>query len=298
MMRCPACLLLLLLSLPVARAAEQPVLDALDQLSPRLLLGVNRAGGQVLTGALAWPDSLEPAIAWREALCPGPGRADGGSPDDVDARLGLQVLVLDGGRRALNQYGRELAWQGRQELPASLDELPRPELLAVSAGRALLVADPRGGVALKRPGEDWRPLLDYARAGLLRPRALEAVGERVFLMDGDGAGRRLLLCGTDGAWRRAWPAPGLLALHRGGEGDLLLLWRRGEGLELERWPLAARLEELPGESFAVARFAAPADLERHPPRDFLWLPAPAGGPGRLLLARRGAPALLLAPGAP
>ena len=284
-----------------AVGAELPELDALDALSPARLLGVRSGTAQVLAGELVWAggaDSLpRPTIAWRVVLGPGPGRASLDRPADLDARLGLQVMVLDGGRRALCQVDRKLAWQSCEELPENLEELPRPELLAISAGHALVVADPRAGtVAVRRPGEDWALLLDNARAGLLRPRALEAVGERIFLLDQGGPMPRLLLCGTEGGWLQAWSDPGLAALHREGERDLLLLRREELALVLERWPEAALLQRLPAaRRLVVARFAPPTNLELHPPRDFLWLQPPGGGRGQLLLARAGAPALLLEP---
>ena len=147
-------------------------------------------------------------------------------------------------------------------------------------------------MAVRRPGEDWTILLDYAGAGALQPRVLEVVGERVFLLDGR-AGGRLWLCGTEGGWNQAAPAQDVVCLHRGEGGGLLLLRRRAGHLELEEWPDAATLTGLPDpRRRTLALYGDPGGQAR----DFLPLtPRATADAPRLLLTRVGLPAVLLDP---
>jgi len=279
--------LLLLLLLPALRVqAALPAWEALERVDRERLLAVDGHGALWLVREAR----LDSALLDAALLAGGSGGPGSIQVEEVDARLGLQWLALDGGSRHLLQLDRQGRLTGRGEL-ASGSGLWRPEFLALSAGRSLVAADRReGSVAVRRPGEEWSPLLDYAGAGSLRPRALEVVGERVFLLD-ERQGGRLWLCGTEGGWRQALPAPELAGLHRGEGNDLLLLFRRGGALELELWPDAARLASMPDpRRRRVARYDDPGGR----PRDFLPLAAPAGAP-RLLLAREGEPALVLAP---
>lgn len=287
-MRLPSLLILLLACSPLRAAL--PELGALEALGSSALLAVEPQGARLL---MVETDSLENARPpFQPILGPGGGA---GAPEDAaeaDARLALQILVLDTGRRALLQYNREWSLLGREALPER-DFPPRPDLLAVSEGRTLVVADTRAGqVVARRPGEEWSVLLDFARVGRLRLTALEVVGEKVFLLEG---GSRLWLCGSEGGWWESREDSTLRALHRAPQGGLWLLREKAGCWELEWWPAAARLSSLPdGESRLVARYPIPAASP--PPRDFLPLPAAPGSVlPRLLLSRSGAPALILNP---
>jgi hypothetical protein len=283
--------LILLLFLLTARLwAALPVLGALEEMERGRILAVEPGSGRLL---LLEPTSVDSSSGLRVQVAAGPGGGPGSleRAAEADARLGLQILVLDGGRRRLQQFTRELTHQGGEALPDP-QWLPRPDLLAVSEGRAVVVADSRAGVvAVRRPGEEWIALLDFSRVGRLRPHGLEVVGERVYLLETDPVGR-LWLCGSEGGWWEAWTDSSLCALHRAPAGGLLLLREKGQTLELELWPEAARLSHLPDASRQLlARYPRPAEGRI---RDFLLLDERAGG-SRLLLSRDGAPALLLDP---
>jgi hypothetical protein len=298
MLRCAKTILILLALALVATswratAQELPECHALEAHGPDgAVLALSPSRGEVL---LLRPVAEAPTrFTWTTVVGAGAGPGGVDRPSEADARLGLQVLILDTGRRAVNQYTRELSFLGREDLPAGLD-LARPDLLAVSAGRTLVAADSRAGrIAVKRPGERWSLLLDYSRSGALRLRSLETVGERIYLLDQSGDPPRLLMGGTEGGWLLSREEPGLLALHRGGPRELLLLRSVADSLVLESWPEAAFLDRLPAQGGPLlAAFVAPPDLAAHPPRDFVWLPWEQD-PG-LLLARSGAPALWLTP---
>lgn len=278
----PLILLLLLPAVPVR--AGLPAWEALERVDRERLLAVDGLGALWLV----LEARLDSVHLQPERLAGGTG----GLPvqvEEVDARLGLQWLALDGTSRHLLQLDRGGRLTGRGWLAGGIG-LWRPEFLAISAGRSLVAADRReGSVAVRRPGEDWTLLLDYAGAGSLAPRALEVVGERVYLLD-DRQGGRLWLCGTEGGWHQVLEAADLLGLHRGEGGDLLLLFRREGALELESWPDAALLAALPdSRRRVVARYNDPGGQ----PRDFLPLAGDAAPP-RLLLTREGEAAVLLA----
>jgi hypothetical protein len=281
-------LLLLLLSASVARAAL-PAWEALERAGLEQVLAVDGHGALWLV-----PESrLDSADCQARLLAGGSGGGGLSRMAEADARLGLHWLALDSGGKSLLQLDRQglpLGRTGLEEHPG----LSRPEFLALSASRSLVLADPReGSVAVRRPGESWNTLLDYAGAGALSPRVLEVVGERVFLLDGREGGR-LWLCGTEGGWRQSMPAADVVCLHRGEGGSLLLLRRREGRLELEQWPDAASLAGLPDpRRRTLAAYADPGGL----PRDFLTLAAPLDSAApRLLLTRSGLPAVVLLPG--
>jgi hypothetical protein len=278
-------LLLLLLPAPGVRAGL-PAWEALERVDRERLLAVDGHGALWLVSEAR----LDSVPLRADLLAGGTGGPGPVQVEEVDARLGLQWLALDGGSRLLLQLDRQGRLTGRGEL-APAAGLWRPGFLALSAGRSLVAADRReGSVAVRRPGEEWSPLLDYAGAGPLRPRALEVVGERVFLLD-ERRGGRLWLCGTEGGWRQVTAAEDLAGLHRGESGELLLLYRREGALELEAWPDAAHLASLPDPGRrVVGRYDDPGGVVR----DFLPLGGDAG-PRRLLLTRKGDAALVLAP---
>jgi len=285
-------LVILLLASPDTRALlpELFSLEALEGGGGRVLATAPRMGRVVVLK----PDSTSvEGWSWRVV-------ADGGAralerPGEVDSRGGLEVLVLDAGRHCLVQCNRDflpLAWE---PLPGTLD-LKGPDFLAMSLSRTLVAADGRTGtVVVRRPGEGWRVLLDYALAGALRPRALEVLGERVFLLDA-GSTPALVVCGTEGGAYQRVELPGLVSLHRGEEGSLLLLFQVKEAgapwLELRAWPEA---HVRPLEDLHLAHLPLLARYEggntSASVRDFLLLP----GQGKLLVAWEGQAARVVQP---
>ncbi len=288
----PRCLFWILLLGWTSVRAGLPELGALESLGSGRLLAVEPASGRLLL----WEESALDSSAWLTpplvVSAPGGGPEAVEQPAEVEARLGLQILVLDAGRRSLQQFSREFTPQGREALPV-LESFVRPDRLALSAGRTLVLADTRAGTVVARPpGGDWSVLLDYSRAGRLELLALEVVGERVFLLEAPPRAR-LWLGGSEGGWWESRADSSLRVLHRTPTGGLWILFERHGRLELEEWPEAAGLTSLPDPARRLlARFALPPD--NHALRDFLLLPARNSlSAPRLLLSRAGAPALLL-----
>jgi hypothetical protein len=253
--------------------ASLPTIYALERLDAGRLLAVDRGGnrllvldhrGRVMTSLGGSGQSLG---AWA-------------APGETDGRLGLQVLAADRDNRRLCQLDARLAVRGAETLPGDLSEdFAAPDLLALSAGRTLVIADARlGGVLARPPFGDWRVLADFALLGRrLRPAGLEVLGETVFVLDRPLRGDpRLLSMDTAGGAVRQRDWPGLLALHRADDRDLLLLVREGSALLLRRWTPASGEEPRPGAGAVLARWQPGPDLPGL--RDFLLLD------GGLLLA--------------
>lgn len=286
-------ILLLLVPQLQAQPASLPELCALEALegqSGRILATAPRLSRLVLLEEGA--DSTR-SFTWRVVAESGQGPE---RPVDVESRAGLQILVLDAARHSLVQYTRALLHQGSQKLPGELDFLG-PDFLALSQGRSLVVADARTGlVGLRRPGEDWQVLLDFARVGPMKPRSMEVLGESVFLLD-ETPPVRVLEVGTAGGGHQSTPVPGCQALHRGEDGALLLLVQvdgpDGGCWELRSWPRAAlgALERGQAAECVLGRYALPENTVQA--RDFL--PLPGSQPPRLLVAMHGAPACVLSP---
>lgn len=280
-------------SLLVAQGEPLPELAALEE--------VDAPGGRILATAprlsrllaLELPLDSTAFPTWQVVAERGLGQE---RPVDVDAGAGLHLLVLDAARHAISQFDRNLHFQGSQKLPEDLD-LQGPDFLGISQGRCLVVADSRTGtVAVRRPGEEWRVLLDFARSGPLKPTAMAVLGESVFLLD-QGPEPRLLCVGTEGGKAREWPFPAGLSLHPGREGELLLLAEVQSASariwELSAWPqahLASRGDAMP-RPLILGRYAPPGGLIPARPLDFL--PLDSGPAPRLLVALPGAPAQVL-----
>lgn len=277
----------------VARANALPelaALEAADATGTRILATAPRLS-RLLVLELPGDSATKPT--WQVVAEGGLGQE---RPVDVDAGAGLHVLVLDAARHAISQYTRGLHFLASQNLPESLD-LQGPDFLGFSQGRCLVVADSRTGtVAVRRPGEEWSVLLDYARSGPLKPMAMTVLGESVFLMD-PGSPPRLLCVGTEGGRPREWPFPGGLALHQGRNGELLLLAEvQGASAriwELSAWPQAhqASRGDAVRQVRILGRYAPPEAPSPVRPSDFL--PLEAGPRPRLLVALPGAPARVL-----
>lgn len=269
--------------IPPPVLAGLPALQGFERLDGGRVLAVDRGGNRLLV--------LDDDGGLLE-IFGGSGRGLGSwsAPGEADARLGLQVLVADRDNRRLVQLDSRLAALGETPLPAGLgDDFSTPDLLAISAGRSLVVADARlGGVVARGSFGDWRSLLDFSRLGRrLRPAALEVLGETVYLLDRPASGPpRLLRVDVAGGvvQERAWP--GLLGLHRSGERGLRLLAVEDGDLVLRHWPGAALLGGLPaGPGLEEVRWSPAPALP--PLRDFLLQPA------ALLLAPEGRPPLRL-----
>lgn len=288
-------LLCITLALPRLHADQLPELHALEALEGgrgRILGSAPHLGRLVLMQA----DSLLMGSASWHSLAPAAPRALD-RPMEADSRAGLRTLVIDAAAQGLMQLNRDLLAQAWESFPPELD-LASPDLLAISASRSLVVGDSRSGrVFLRRPGENWQRWLDFAQAGPLQVRSLEVVGECVALLDASSPSR-LLLGGTQGGGQIGFELPNLLALHRGGDGDLFLLFEEGQGAErrwlLQRWP-EFHLSWLRGTDrpplVEVARYLVPTG--KPVPRDFISL-----GPGDhpvLLVALAGRAAELLSP---
>ncbi len=272
-----------------ALRADWQVLDRLPELYALELLPDGRILGSARTlDRLLLLDSLGRKIGG--AGGPGSGSLGYFEPSETDGRLGLSVLLADRQNRRICRLDRELAYQGSLELEAAASpDCERPDLLAISATQAVVVADREAGgvLLLETLGERWRTLYDYPRGGGAPGfRALEVLGETVYLLESAGdSPAALWTLGTEGGLCERIEMPGLLALHRDARDTrLLLLSEAGEEIRI------SELGQEPGAPHPPGPGKIMHTLSRPPcrPRDFLLLKT-----GLLLACENGPPCLFL-----